>query len=239
MAELLLIGGSGGSGTRAVVKFLQQLGAFAGRELNESLDSMPVARLLDVWVDRWLGRDPARTEQLVAEFAQEWETALQQHQGDDRSALCVVKNPRSMLLLDLLFRIRPDIRYLHLVRHGAAMVFSSNQRQFDLHNHHWKCLGANREQAALMFWAATNLAASETGEAFPGQYAWMQYEAFCDQPLQQIRRALVSLGIELDWRRADPSLIRPSGREQQQGEAIRQLDLEPVRNALERYGYQC
>lgn len=247
MAELLFVGGSGGSGTRAVVQFLQQLGCYAGHELNESLDSMPVARLLDQWVDRWLGRDTAdakATRQLTQTFAAEFAQALQRHLQGCEASICVVKNPRSMLLLELLFKIRPDLRYLHLVRHGGAMVYSSNQRQFDLHSHHWSIARAGDTdsdlvQARLAFWAASNLQASHIGERHPGQYAWLQYEAFCEEPLEQMQQAFKKLGLEADWHKADQSLLQPSGRERQQAGAIAGLDLTVVRPALKKYGYSC
>lgn len=239
MSELLLIGGSGGSGTRAVVRFLQQLGCYAGSELNESLDSMPVARLLDTWVDRWLGRKTDQVSELVAEFSEDYAQALSDHLVGCDSAICVVKNPRAMLLLDLLYAVRPDIKFLHLVRNGASMAFSSNQRQFDLHGHFWPQLAGSREQAVLEFWATTNMAASDVGRHHPGQYAWLQYEAFCTSPLSQVLQACDQLGLDMDWSRADESLVSASGREQQQHDAINRLELKSVRPALQRYGYPC
>jgi hypothetical protein len=47
----IVIGASGGSGTRVIARVLQRADVFMGSDLNAAVDSLPIAAFLDLWVN--------------------------------------------------------------------------------------------------------------------------------------------------------------------------------------------
>ena len=152
---LVVVGGSDGSGTRAVVSLLQQLGVPLAIDDPVSNDvhagevgGWPalVHPLLQAAHDQYQGPvcgmnfppDPVRTasagdlvdrtEQLVRQLVRTSREKAPTHSHAARFAgVVALKAPVAMALLPYFRRVSPDLRFIHVVRDGRDIAFSSNQ----------------------------------------------------------------------------------------------------------------
>lgn len=243
--RVLIVGGTGGSGTRAVAHYLRAAGLYIGTDLNESLDAMPFARLLSQFIEpRLLSKATDMAAFSSDEFKQAWLEAARLHlSGFGGDQIWCAKNPRSILLLDLLYELFPEISFLHVVRDGVDMAFSDNQRQLVLHGD--SILGQNIEEEStpsrsLKLWALLNQQASDLGQAYPGRYAQLRYEDFCKDPQSQMARLSEVLSLPLRHDQVDPGTyvrstrVAPVAMSEEVQSTIRLIA--PVR---ELFGYPC
>lgn len=111
------------------------------------------------------------------------------------------KEPNSHIYLESLARRYPQMRYIHVVRHGLDMAFSSNQAQL----HNWGFLygldTVNRIDAqarvhqALEYWIKANQRAVELGRSLFGErFMFVNYDALCLNPLPVLRNLCAYLG---------------------------------------------
>ena len=209
---LLWIGASGGSGTRALVAALAAAGVFPGRDLNDSLDALPMAAVYDRHLAGYLAGEGFDEAAWRVDLA----AALARHTADTPKDMpCLVKNPRAIFMLDLLLDAMPASRFLQVVRNGLSMAFSSNQRQLLLHGRAMLGGDFDRESPAaqsLRLWSAVNLRARDRARHYPGRCALIRYEDFCARPAQELARVGAELGIALDLVRIDQARITPSHR---------------------------
>lgn len=239
-AALLWIGGTGGSGTRAVAAALAAAGMFPGACLNESLDSLPMAAVYDLMLtDHLAGRGIA-----PAAWRSALTGALAEHcRGAPPGMPVLVKNPRSVLAAELLLAAEPGSRFLHVVRNGLDMAFSSNQRQSMLYGE--LLLGPAGPDAtvaarALRLWSAVNRRAMAIAQNHPGRCALLRYEDLCARPRPEVARIGAELGLVLDPAGVDAGALRPAHRplpedwRHQLGDAL--AEAEPV---LAGFGYPC
>lgn len=238
-APLLWVGGTGGSGTRAVAAALAAAGLFPGASLNASGDSLPMVAVHDLVVAAHLaGRGPDG-----ANWRSALDKALAQHcVGAPPDAPVVVKNPRAILIMELLLAF-PGSRFVQVIRNGIDMAFSSNQRQLALYGDLLLGGAARGETMAarsLRLWCAVNRRAREIAGHHPGRCALLRYEDLCARPVQEISRLGAELAIRLAADRVDPSGIQvvprvlPDDWRDQLGGAL--VEAAPV---LASFGYPC
>ncbi|MCB9831697.1 MAG: sulfotransferase [Planctomycetes bacterium] len=242
-----VIGATGGSGTRVITMLLQELGIWIGANLNPANDSEDVARFLRRWIPHWHDwqEDGAPAERLER-MQREFRTTMARHRegiADPRAAWSI-KNPRTIYILPFLERALPGFRFVHLVRDGRDMAFSSNQSQLD--DHGLQYLGAaargDRALASIRLWSLVNLAAADYGEReMAGRYLRLRFEDFCSDPTATTRTLYDFLGLDGDasitgrvvkapsslgrWRDRDAALI--ARLEDAAGEALRRFGYEP------------
>lgn len=237
---LLWIGGTGGSGTRAVLAALAAAGVYSGANLNASGDSLPMVAVYDLLTSAQLtGRSPAD-----AHWRGALDRALAEHcVGAPPEAPVAVKNPRAILVMDLLLQALPGSCFVQVIRNGIDMAFSANQRQLALYGElllGGAAPGETRAARSLRLWALVNRRAREIAGAYPGRCALLRYEDLCAQPVQEISRLGAELALLLEADRLDPSAIRgvsralPRDWRDQLGSALAMAA--PV---LESFGYSC
>jgi GT2 family glycosyltransferase len=227
-AEPCVIGATGGSGTRVFARISERGGLFLGTERNEFEDALPVERFLDAWlVPFWKsggyapphlsppGMDDAFFAALREQFAD--------HAGHGPRGW---KCPRNLYLLPFLAQRFPDLRFLHVVRDGRDMAFSSNQLQLARYG---TLILSSAEQAwseaerSIALWSRINSLASELGEQMGGAYLRVRLEDLCENPVEVTRRVFRFFGLPGDpraaaglveippslghWQRADPELV--------------------------------
>lgn len=238
----LIVCGTGGSGTRAIADYLIRGGLFMGCELNESLDSMPFARLLTRFIGDWLDlRNGKESAFSTSGFMSAWQATEVEHRAEFEGAHWGTKNPSMILIIDLLYQLIPSVRVLHVLRDGVEMAFSSNQRQLVLYGD--KVLGPNLsgesdEVRSLRFWQWANSRAAKTGEAHPGRYARVRYEQFCLDPVGEMQRISAELDLGLDHASVEPQLYQRSSRQVDESQrALLGPLVEEVRPLLASFGY--
>ncbi len=241
-----VIGATGGSGTRVITMLLQELGIWIGRNLNPANDSEDVARFLRRWIPSWRewqdeGVPFERLERMQREFRR---TLAQHREGiPDPGAPWSLKNPRTIYILPFLERSLPGFRFVHLVRDGRDMAFSSNQSQLDDHGEQYLGRGAPEDRArrSIRLWSLINTEAADYAERELGdRYLRLRFEDFCTRPAETTRELYRFLGLDGDpaatagvvrapsslgrWRDRDPALIAKL--EEEAGEALRRFGYE-------------
>jgi hypothetical protein len=112
------------------------------------------------------------------------------------------KEPNAHLYLDLLAEHFPDLRYIHTIRHGLDMAYSTNQQQLQ----RWGAqVGitpprdkADVPRAALAYWVAANRAAIQTGQERLGdRFLLLNFDELCRDPAPHVERLLAFLGREV------------------------------------------
>ena len=191
----LIVGGTGGSGTRMLVQMLRELGVDMGAHVNASEDALHFVAIYDHFINRYLAGE-LHMEALDTEM----ERALRLHcPAPNPRMLWGWKNPRSIYLWPALAALLPNARFLHVVRDGFAMSNSANQNQLNLHGK--SVLDPTTLQLAptdqsLQLWATVNTAAADFGDQLGQQYMRVRYEDAVSSPLAMLRQLANFLQLE-------------------------------------------
>jgi hypothetical protein len=230
----VVIGATGGSGTRVVARIARRGGMFLGSDLNRSEDALDFAAFSDRWIDRLeRGERPAEpVAELRALVARQHAEAAGRPWG--------WKEPRSIYLLSVLDDELPALRFLHVVRDGRDMAFSDNQVQ--LRKHGDAVLGPSQGEPeverSIALWREVNLRAADHGGRLGERYLRIRFEDLAAEPAATTGRILAFLGLDGDAERiaaeevgAPGTIGRWRGREVGALEAV-------AGDALARFGYQ-
>jgi Sulfotransferase family len=203
----LIIGATGGSGTRIVARLARHAGYDLGRHLNASEDALEFYSFHDRWINRFVGSEDRHVALPASEaerMRQEFHQALKQHlSGTTESARWGWKAPRSVYLLPFLHAQFPQLKFIHVLRDGRDMAFSKNQNQLRKHGRavlNW------RERwfypvplRSLLLWERVNLRASRYGEAeLRGNYHLVRFEDLCQSPVETTKRIMQFLAADVD-----------------------------------------
>jgi hypothetical protein len=244
----LMIGASGGSGTRVVARIVRHAGFFMGTNLNKAEDSLEFDDFFASWINPCLSEPEtplttAQKERMVEEFR----TCIGKHRATipDRTMRWGWKNPRSILLLPFIHSQYPGMKFIHVVRDGRDMAYSSHQKQLKKHG---KKVFLTKEQKRLstplksiMVWSRVNLTAASYGETgMRRNYLRLRFEDLCTAPAETIKRIYDFLETpEMDLTAIVTAVSPPEsiGRWRNQNpEEVSEL-LRLGRPALERFGY--
>jgi len=245
----LVIGATGGSGTRVVARIVRRAGHFIGTNLNASEDSMEFPELYDRWINRYVLRAiaPLCLEEeglLLRDFT----ACIERHRSTmpAKSGPWGWKEPRSIYFLPFLDEHWPELKFIHVVRDGRDMAFSANQNQPRKHGPavlQQELQDAPQPVRSALLWARINCEAASYGEArMPDRYVRVRYESLCSDPRSTITGILRFLGVE-DTRPDDEMLreVAPPasiGRWRKMGEpSIVHSIYSVARDALQRFGY--
>jgi len=231
----IIVGGSGGSGTRLIRSLLSESGVFMGTDDNEAGDTLVFSLVLQRSINPILMHTHA-LDYTLSQLSQDFrETLLSDFSKAARhhAILCPPsaiqwgwKNPRCMFVLPLLHEIYPQMRFIHVVRDGYDMAFSSNQRQpqryfralFDEARADMTC------EDFAQFWARVNTDVLRwTRRELGNRCLIVRLEDMCDQPEKSIGRLLEWAGLPVQNMSALCSLVkRPQslGRWRQQDPAV-------------------
>lgn len=242
-----IIGGTGGSGTRVLARIVRRGGLFIGTNLNDSEDALDFGEYSDRWINVWWGRGasaalPAPPPEMILDL----QRVLQQHVAPLTTARAWGwKEPRSLFLLPFWHRQLPTLKFVHVIRDGRDMAYSSNQNQVRKHGHvlvERTDLEASEPVRAMALWSRLNLWAADYGETrLRTQYLRIWFEDLCRQPVPTIARLLAFFGLSgavepiAQLEVAPPSSL---GRWRTQERATLVALHRVGRAALARFGYQ-
>jgi hypothetical protein len=243
----LVIGGTGGSGTRLVMRLVRRAGWFMGTNLNSFGDALDLGCFDWRWGRHYVHARASKGAP-VARMAVDHHEAVRRHLQSlgDSPVPWGWKHPHSYLMLPFLREMHPGLRFIHVVRDGRDMAFSPNQRQALRYGPvalgaRW--VGPNAVRSAA-YWAWANTLALEDGEAELGEhYLCLRFEDFCTEQEATVRRLLAFA----DCGEPDADLIRASvaeismpssaGRWQSADAGLRAAVVDAARPALRRFGY--
>lgn len=207
----VVIGGVGGSGTRVVAEIVESLGFFIGDDLNHARDNMRLARRFDEIQSRVPGPPDGAADisDILDAFEREMHAAFldQPH----RRAGWGWKVPANFFILPQLARHFGPFRYVHVVRHGLDMAFSSNQNQTRNFGRHYGVDAAARPlpEASLAYWIRANTQAIETARRLGIDHLVVNFDRLCAEPGPGVGGLLRFLGRDgLDPARF-ASLVEP------------------------------
>lgn len=221
----ITVGGVGGSGTRLVTELLKQMGIFMGNVLNESNDNMQLAnsfptfrRLIQnkeyddsteldsVWKhipQRFLRRFQdkkfhRKRKQIIFQILTQFQEimlhdfALQSYNGWGW------KVPGNFLILEYLAEYFDNLKYIHIIRHGLDIAYSSNQNQM----HNWgKFYGIDIDRlplpkASLRYWIRANkIAVTKGNQLLKERFLLLNFDTLCQNPYHEIQQLVNFLGL--------------------------------------------
>jgi Sulfotransferase family len=200
----VVIGATGGSGTRVLVRVLRKAGWFMGERVDtRNEDSLPIACFLVRWL-KTLKDFPDVDSELLAKARREFERMIYLHRCHIPSveSRWGWKNPRSLWLIPFLVDRFPQMRFIHMVRDARDMMLSENI-YFLRQNGYW-LLGSdwwrNPELAQLELWRRSNKRGFEFAKRHLGdRYHIVRYEDLCQKPQETVLQLLAFLGApEMD-----------------------------------------
>lgn len=190
------IGGVGGSGTRLVASLLIEMGYAMGTRLNDSLDDLDFT---DTFVDAAVPWLPGREfDERVHRYLCSAGTRLPLPSAGDPldATLWGWKEPNTHVFLERLVARIPGMRYIHVMRNGLDMAYSSNLNQL----RRWgeRVLGRSVRESptdALAYWVRVHRRVLSTGELMGSRFMMLNYDQMCHQPSDGVKQLLGFLGI--------------------------------------------
>lgn len=206
----LVIGATGGSGTRVLARLARHAGYNLGTNLNLPEDALAFYSFHEMWINPFISverRGKPLSERQSERMNEDFRAALARHlpeairQGS--GTRWGWKAPRSIYLLPFLHARFTDLKFIHVLRDGRDMAFSKNQNQ--LHKH-GRAVLRWRERwlypvpiRSLLLWERVNLRAAEYGEAQLGEnYHRVRFENLCQAPAETTRRIMKFLEVDVD-----------------------------------------
>lgn len=236
----IVVGGSGGSGTRALAEFLHRNGVDLPRDRTGANDCRRFTEFLRQWVE------PVLTQTRRVDYdAETLPKTLRQPMADHLSATLAAmraslehdgvprwgwKCPRTVFVLPVLAERFPDLVFVHLVRDGRDMLSSKNDNQARRFSALLTGLDfqADPARAIAATWTSVNLGLARYGETVlgPRRYLRLRYEDLCGPDDGARRTVLDRLGLAataLDgifeassragsWRAEDPRTVAAAHR---------------------------
>src|SRR5438874_2501600 len=204
----LIIGATGGSGTRVVARIARHAGYNLGTKLNESEDALEFYSFHDSWVNPWFsaGSGGAKlTPWQTARMKEDFYAALARHipEAERRGARWGWKAPRSIYLFSFLHGECPRSKFIHVLRDGRDMALSPNQNQLRKHGNavlRWRerLFRSIPERSALL-WEKINLRAADYAKArLRENYLLVRFEDLCAEPLETTARIVNFLEAPID-----------------------------------------
>ena len=194
----VVIGATGGSGTRVMAQVLRKAGWFLGNRVHpDNEDSVPIGWFLTKWLKR-LKDFPNVDSHTVAGARRDFERMLYLHRRGIYSPVARWgwKNPRSLWLIPFLTARFPELKFIHMIRDARDMMLSENI-YFLRQNGHW-LLGPdwwkNPEAAQLELWRASNERALEFARHLGDRYHIVRYEDLCRKPADTVSAVMAFLG---------------------------------------------
>jgi hypothetical protein len=195
----LVIGATGGSGTRVLVQVLRKAGWFMGNRLNpENEDSLPIAWFLTKWLKE-LKDFPNVEPGVLRRAINDFDRMVYIHRRGIPSpdAHWGWKNPRSLWLVPFLVNRFPKLKFIHMIRDARDMMLSENI-YFLRQNGHW-LIGPdwwrNPEAAQLELWRRSNNRALEFAQRYlKNRYYMVRYEDLCQKPMETVSGLMDFLG---------------------------------------------
>ncbi len=241
----MVIGATGGSGTRVVAGIVRDAGMFIGERLNAYEDALDVADYLDRWINPYVAGGQDGPDDLAEAMAGDLRVLVERHCASVPAAATAWgwKEPRSIYLLPFFHAQMPSLRFLHFVRDGRDMALSENQNQ--LVKHGSVVLGGarvswRRPVRSIALWSRANCAAADYCERELGDaYLRVRFEDLCAEPAATIAAILGLFGLEGDAERMADAVRPPAtlGRWQKKSRRLVEQLEQVGGEGLRRFGY--
>ena len=203
----LIIGATGGSGTRVIARIARHAGYDLGRNVNSAEDALEFYSFHDKWINRFIGTERKGRRLTASELERmrsEFQSALDRHRpSNSQTTHWGWKAPRSIYLLLFLHEQFPNLKFIHVVRDGRDMALSRNQNQLNKHAAavlSWsERLFRSKPERSILLWERVNLQATEFAESNLHQkYLCVRFEDLCEKPVETATYIINFLGARID-----------------------------------------
>lgn len=215
----LVIAGTGGSGTRILLRIARHAGWFMGDDAG--LNPQGDVKELGPFANRWIR--PYSRAQLRGERPAEWpeiRAELEQRLARHRTPLGNAsrpwgwKQPRSIYFMPLYGEMFPGLRFLHVVRDGRdfALVWKKDMVRVEDLFLDAELLELARPLRVVALWARVNELAADYGEHVLGdRYLRVTLEELVGAPEAALARVLPFMGWSREPTEAMRAEVGPAG----------------------------
>lgn len=209
MLSPVLIGASGGSGTRVLRDALAAAGFYMGYDTIGTGDSVELADFFDRQVapvlaatrrlDYELDQVPAALRSRVQHDLEATLASYLQHHAGVGGAWGL-KGPRTLFMLPFFHEQLPELVFVQMIRDGRDMALSGNQGQLRRYHQslHGEALPPDLAVPAARLWAKANLEAADwCRQHIAGRHWLLRYEDLCRDPRSTLQALFDFLGTTL------------------------------------------
>jgi hypothetical protein len=217
----LVIGATGGSGTRVIARIAKLAGYNLGTKLNSAEDALEFYSFHDHWINQFVSakrRGGTMTPWQSARMKEDFYAALAGHipEAERRRGHWGWKAPRSIYLLAFLHAQFPQMKFIHVLRDGRDMALSQNQNQIHKHGHavlSWsERFFLSVPERSILVWDKVNSQAADYGEtSLRENYLRVRFEDLCVKPLETTVQILNFLETKIDPEPIARTEITPPG----------------------------
>lgn len=238
--KLIFVGGVGGSGTRVIANILKDNGIYIGTNLNDSLDNLDWPGNNELLKDTHITFDE-KCKRLKEPFESFIHKMIQDHSlsnCSNRDTLAI-KVPGSFYYMPFLLKIFKNSCYIHLIRNGLDMAFSSNKNQLKNWGKMFNLASNtnNQESQQLKYWIRSNQHALNIHKQFPDSFHLIKFEKICSHTKSEIDRLFEYLGLENNTSQLTlDSIQRPKTFERFRQHNLNSFDQEDL-DSLKDFGY--
>jgi len=199
----VFVGGVGGSGTRVVTDILMKMGFFMGDKLNSSNDYMELVNLFPKLRDLMQSYETKSNPEIIHFIncqIKEVRKSIQNAMQDQfRYKGWGWKVPTNFFILEYLNENFPDLKYIHVIRHGLDMAFSTNRNQlynwgfyFDIN-----AIKHSLPKASLKYWIKANkFAIHLCKKLVPDRFFLLYFDNLCIEPKASVKELSNFLKVE-------------------------------------------
>jgi hypothetical protein len=189
----VIIGCTGGSGSRLLQHIVSDAGVFMGKNLNNSRDAMDFEPFLDEVINPILAqtRSVNYHSEMFTAHVERLRTLIENYVMEIPaiSLSWGWKCPRNIYILPLIHALYPNMRFIHLVRDGRDMALSGNQNQLRKHYSYYfgKPLSDSLPVYSIELWQGVNIDAAHWAKAILQEnYYRLKFEDLCTDPQNSI-----------------------------------------------------
>lgn len=230
--QVMAIGALGGSGTRAVAQLLINAGVYMGEPLNFANDnifftacfmnpawqgnatSTEISGRIEIFERHMRQRNVSKHELKTLERLP-YSTSYQypphlfpdlRKQRPFKAALSTWgwKEPNTHIYLKDLANYFPQLKYIHVLRHGLDMAFAKNKKQLLNWGHlfgitvHKNDSEAELSRKQLDYWISSTKRVIEIGKKYlPGRFYLLKYEQVCKHSATEVPELLKFMNINI------------------------------------------
>jgi len=230
---VIAIGALGGSGTRAIAQVLIEAGIYMGDDLNGPNDNLIFTRLfknpswyanaskeeinkrLDAFRDYMEQDRLSFNSAAVLIKASMTNPTFRQNKKLAKNILRKIfsaskersiwgwKEPNTQIFIDEISDYFPNLKYIHIVRHGLDMAFSKNTQQLRNWGHRYDIHLSGKETddeiayKQMEYWVRSTQDAVTKGKKLGERFLLINHSTFCQQPIEEIDKLIQFLGAEV------------------------------------------
>ena len=206
---MVAIGGVGGSGTRVIAQILNDAGYFIGNDINVSNDNLlftllfkrenilvasdeEIEILWNIFLKIMYQESELHEDEnkLLLKLSSNDRTLHEKKWLEDRlkflkhkvlNKKLAFKEPNSHIVIERLFKLNKNMKFVYVYRNGLDMAYSTNQNQLKL----WGSIFFNEKNIditprnSLKYWCLAHKRMLDLQKTYPNKILMLNFDALC------------------------------------------------------------